>query len=207
MDLLLTDRLTCPRCGPEFGLILFADRLEDRRVLEGELGCPNCRDRYPVREGFGDLRPPPRNAYPHAETCTAPDSPTLMEVGGLLGITEGAGHLALLGRMAGHAAALAEKLPAVEVVGVSADLRGWEEAEGVSRLTAGSRLPFRDRSLRGVALFGDEPTVDREEAARVVAHMGRVVVWGGVEGWSSVLERAGLTVLVSETRAVVAARR
>ena len=60
MHLLLTDRLTCPRCGPEFGLVLLADRLEDRRVLEGALGCPNCRDRYPVRDGFGDLRPPPR---------------------------------------------------------------------------------------------------------------------------------------------------
>ena len=30
MQLLLTDRLSCPRCGPGFGLILLADRLADR---------------------------------------------------------------------------------------------------------------------------------------------------------------------------------
>ena len=56
MHLLLTDRLTCPRCGPSFGLILLADRMNDRRVVDGVLGCPNCRDGFPVRDGFGDLR-------------------------------------------------------------------------------------------------------------------------------------------------------
>lgn len=207
MHLLLTDRLTCPRCGPEFGLILLADRLEDRRVLEGALGCPNCRDRYPIREGFGDLRPPPRIGLHDEETLAAPDSPTLMEVAGLLGVTEGVGHVALLGRMAGHADALAEKLEVVEVVGIASGLRSWDEAEGVSRLIAGSRLPFRAQSLRGAALFGDEGPLDAHELARVVARLGRVVVWGGVDGWDSALETAGMKVLVSETTAVVAARQ
>ncbi len=207
MHLLLTDRLTCPRCGPEFGLVLLADRLEDRRVLEGALGCPNCRDRYPVRDGFGDLRPPPRTDIPDDETLAAPDSPTLMEVAGLLGVTEGVGHVALLERLAGHSNDLAEKLQPVEVVGVSSGLRGWVETEGVSRLSAGSRLPFRDQSLRGVALFGGEGMFEPDEVARVVSRLGRVVVWGGVDGWDSALEGAGLTVLVSETAAVVAARQ
>lgn len=53
MHILLTDILTCPRCGPEFGLILLADELRDRRVHEGTLGCANCRGRWPVRRGFG----------------------------------------------------------------------------------------------------------------------------------------------------------
>ena len=207
MDLLLTDRLTCPRCGPEFGLILIADLLEDRRVLEGALGCPNCRDRYPVREGFGDLRPPPRTGLPDMEPLDAPDSPTLMELAGLLGITGGAGHVALLGRMAGHADALAEKLEEVEVVGIAAGLRRRDEAVGVSRLIAGPQLPFRGQSLRGAALFGGEEPPEVAEIARVVARMGRVVVWGGVEGWESALDTAGMEVLVSETAAVVAARQ
>jgi len=207
MHLLLTDRLTCPRCGPEFGLILLADRLEDRRVLDGALGCPNCRDRYPVRDGFGDLRPPPRTGFTDDQALVAPDSPTLIEVAGLLGITEGAGHVVLLGRMAGHADSLAERLASIEVVGICAGLRSWDEAEGVSRLTAGSRLPFRAQSLRGLALFGGEGMVDPAEASRVVARFGRVVVWGGVDGWASALEGEGLTILVSETTGVVAARQ
>lgn len=57
MHILLTDVLTCPSCGPEFGLILLAERVENRRVLEGTLGCANCRERYGIVEGFADLRP------------------------------------------------------------------------------------------------------------------------------------------------------
>ena len=43
MHILLTDTLTCPRCGPDFGLILLAERIEGRRVMDGHLGCANCR--------------------------------------------------------------------------------------------------------------------------------------------------------------------
>src|SRR5438105_14131419 len=55
MLITLTDLLTCPVCGPEFGLVLLADRIENRRVLEGWLGCAECRERYRVRGGFVDF--------------------------------------------------------------------------------------------------------------------------------------------------------
>ena len=64
MNVALTDHLVCPRCGPPFGLILLAHEVRDRRVRRGEFGCANCRDRFPVEDGFGDLRPPPRGAGP-----------------------------------------------------------------------------------------------------------------------------------------------
>ncbi|MDE2653091.1 MAG: hypothetical protein OXI71_04670 [Gemmatimonadota bacterium] len=60
MNVDLVDHLVCPRCGPPNGLLLLAHDVRDRRVREGEFGCPNCRDRFPVVDGFGDLRPPPR---------------------------------------------------------------------------------------------------------------------------------------------------
>lgn len=60
MNVALVDHLVCPRCGPPHGLLLLAHDVRDRRVHEGEFGCPNCRDRFPVVDGFGDLRPPPR---------------------------------------------------------------------------------------------------------------------------------------------------
>lgn len=59
MHILLTDILSCPRCGPEFGLILLADRIEARRVLAGTLGCANCRSKYAIRDGVADLRAAP----------------------------------------------------------------------------------------------------------------------------------------------------
>ena len=62
MNVALVDHLVCPRCGPPYGLLLLAHDVRDRRVRTGEFGCPNCRDRFPVVDGFGDLRPPPRGA-------------------------------------------------------------------------------------------------------------------------------------------------
>ena len=58
MHIVLTDVLTCPRCGPSFPLILLANRVENRRVLDGVLGCANCREKYPVQDGLGKLRVP-----------------------------------------------------------------------------------------------------------------------------------------------------
>ena len=217
MHILLTDRLICPRCGPGFGLILIADLLENRRVIEGSLGCPNCRDRFPVQGGFGDLRPPPRNTGAAAPDIGAPASPSAIEVAALLGLTDGPGHVALIGDIAGHATALAGLVPGVEFIGIAPGLRGWEEEEGVSRLNAGIPLPFGNRSLRGVGLFAEgelSVAVDPSmagELARVVARDGRIAVWraGGaragsmVREWEEALRAEGLDVLASEEEAVV----
>ena len=214
MHILLTDRLICPRCGPGFGLILIADRLENRRVIEGSLGCPNCRDRFPVEGGFGDLRPPPRSTRDDAPELEPPASPQAMEVAALLGLTEGQGNVALIGDMAGHATALAGLVPGVEFIGIAPGLRGWEEGEGVSRVTTGASLPFSSGSLRGVGLFADREPSIAAELARVLARAGRIAVWsagqseveGGVEEWEKALRSEGLDVLVSEGSAVVAKR-
>ena len=214
MHILLTDRLICPRCGPGFGLILIADRLENRRVIEGSLGCPNCRDRFPVEGGFGDLRPPPRSTRDEAPELQPLASPQAMEVAALLGLSDGPGNVALIGDMAGHATALAELVSSVEFIGIAPGLRGWEEGEGVSRMTTGASLPFSSGSLRGVGLFADREPSIAAELARVLARGGRIAVWsagqGGVEGgvqeWEKALRSEGLDVLVSEGSAVVVKR-
>jgi uncharacterized protein YbaR (Trm112 family) len=207
MHLLLTDRLICPRCGPGFGLILLADHLEDRRVIEGSLGCPNCRDRFPVERGFGDLRPPPRKIGEDVPGLEPPASPPATEVAAFLGLAQGAGSVALIGDVAGHAAALAELVPGVEVIGIDAGLRAWEEGEGVSRLIAGSTLPFDSASLRGVGLFAACDPSLATELARVIAHAGRIAVWGTVREWEQRLTSAGLDVVASQETAVVVERR
>ena len=218
MHILLTDRLICPRCGPGFGLILIADRLENRRVIEGSLGCPNCRDRFPVEGGFGDLRPPPRSTLDDAPEVGPPASPSAMEVAALLGLTDGPGNVALIGGMAGHATTLAGLVPGVEFVGIAPGLRGWEEGEGVSRMTTGAALPFSSGSLRGVGLFADgEPSI-AGELARVLARDGQIAVWGAGQGgvpggeqgavteWEKALRSEGLDVLASDGKAVVVKR-
>ena len=199
-------------------MILIADLLENRRVIEGFLGCPNCRDRFPVQGGFGDLRPPPRSTRDDAPNIEPPSSPSAMEVAALLGLTDGPGSVALIGDLAGHATALAGLVPGVEFIGIAPGLRGWEEEEGVSRLNAGASLPFSDGSVRGVGLLAEseprmagEPSLTGDpsmagELARVVAPDGRIAVWGGVRKWEKALRSEGLHVLASEETALVVRR-
>lgn len=205
MHLLLTDRLTCPRCGPAFGLILRADRLEDRRALDGGLGCPNCREVYPIAAGAGDLRPPPRTALT-PEALEAP-APARVDVAhALLGVAEGPGEIALLGEAARFAPLLAHRVPNLEFAAVHQAVLGWDEAPGVSRVVAGSRLPFADRKFRGVLLEGAASAGLLREAARILAPGHRVVVLDAPEGAAGSLMAAGLTVRLDQDGVVVAGR-
>jgi uncharacterized protein YbaR (Trm112 family) len=207
MHLLLTDRLTCPRCGPRFGLILLAHRLEDRVVHEGVLGCANCRDQFPIVRGLGDLRAPPRGelvAGFAGEPVAAPDrSARLLAQLGILG---GPGTVALVGEPARAAREVAAALPEIHVAAIDSDLVRWPEADRVSRLVAAPGLPFFDGTLRGVAIDGRLGPAWVGEAVRVVAPRGRVVVSPAPEDARTALERAGSSVIASDPETVVAAR-
>lgn len=208
MHLLLTDRLACPRCGPAFGLILLSDRMEDRRVLEGALGCPNCRERYPVRGGAADLRPPPRGPAPVAAPSPAsPDAGETMRLAAMLGITEGPAHVLAAGDALHHAPALSRLVPELEVLVVEPPGIAWEESPGVTRMYVGDVLPLQSRSLRGVVLGGDAVDALLDEGIRVLASGGRLVVLGRPEGVGRRLVDAGLGLLLDQAGATVATRR
>lgn len=207
MHLLLTDRLTCPRCGPPFGLILRADRMESRLVLDGVLGCPNCRDAFPVVGGFADLRAPPRDELGPG-LAGGGDEPAerAQRLVALLGIVGGPGTVALVGEPAALAPEVAAALPEVQVVAVDPDVRHWPETGAVSRLVSAPGLPFFDARLRAVAVDGRLGPTWLAEAARVVQPRGRLVVLRPPEDTRGVLEARGLTVLAAEAETVVAAR-
>ncbi len=204
MHILLTDVLRCPRCGPEFGLVLLADRVEERRIQEGRLGCANCRETYPIRGGEADLRVPGGEALP-AGTEGAGDGEEAVRVAALLGLAEPWGSVLLLDGGAELAEAVAALVPGVEVVAASAAPAG-REARGVTRVAAGLPLPFAPRSLRGVALGGEGAGSALDEAARVVAQGGRVLVREAPEGTAGRLAAAGLSVLLDQEGVVVAGR-
>lgn len=210
MHLLLTDRLTCPRCGPTFGLILLADRMEDRSVVEGRLGCPNCRDSFPIRSGFGDLRAPPRGDPPPGWAGAPPDGGGTEEecerVVALLGITGGPGTVGLVGEPARCADAVAAVGDELHVVAIDPDLRAWPPRARVSRIMASPGLPFFSGTLRGVAVDGRMGDAWLREAARVVVPKGRVVVAHAPSDGGDTLRAEGLTVLAAEAETVVAAR-
>jgi len=201
MHLLLTDRLTCPGCGPQSGLILLAEEVRSRRIIHGRFGCPSCRETYPVEDGFGDLRPPPRPPLgaedPRGDSRPASPEESL-RMAALLGITEGPGTILLWGPAASHAAALSELVGQVEVVAVDPGLKCTPEREGVSRMVSGPGIPFFSGSLRGVILSGEVSELTLEESARVLAPRGRVAVLQGPPGARSRLESLGLKTILEE---------
>jgi uncharacterized protein YbaR (Trm112 family) len=206
MHLGLTDRLSCPRCGPDFGLILLANRIQDRRVLEGELGCSNCRGTYPVREGYADLRVPPRSPPPHPSPEIDPaaaESEDAVRLAALLGVAQGPGTLLMKGPAAVHAPRLAELIGGVEIVVMGAELMEARESEGVSRVIARPRIPFFSDTFRGILLSGKIDDGDLAEAARSAAPSARVVVLDAPEGAARDAEALGLNVLLEEDGVLV----
>lgn len=221
MHVALTDILACPRCGPPHGLILLADAVRDRRVLEGVLGCANCRERFPIRRGAADLRWP-RPAEEAQERGDEAGVAGVAAVGGaggrddvapetaaerlaaFIGMDASGGRsFALVAGWGARAApAMAALVEGVEVVAVEG--AGGPEGAGVSRITVGGKLPFSDRSLRGVALTAGSDAGLLEEAARVLHPMGRLLVEQPAPDADKRLRSAGLRVVARDEMALVA---
>jgi len=207
MHIALTDHLTCPVCGPEHGLILLADRIEERRVLEGTLGCPACRERYPIVGGLADLRPRPAGPLPGPESApTLGPQDRAFRLAALMGVAEGPGFLLVAGDEAALAPGVARVVEGIEVVAVDVALAGWPEEAGVSRVAAGGRLPVRSGSMQAVAVTGRVADGWLEEGARVLSPFGRLVVEPAPAEAEERLRAAGLVVLAREGGTIVAAR-
>jgi uncharacterized protein YbaR (Trm112 family) len=169
----LTDHLRCPADHEEQYLVLLPDRMEQRSVLEGRLGCPVCGRTYSVTNGIldlgGDIADPP------ADTLLGPEALTA-----LVGLSGPGGYIVLVGRPAGAWREVAELNPGVGLVAVNP---GPEvaDAPGISVLRSDT-LPLKSRSMRGVVLgspYGDDPRWVGE-SARVVLPGLRVAGEGQV---------------------------
>lgn len=207
MHITLTDRLTCPRCGPGAGLIVLMDEVADRRVVSGSLGCPVCRERYPISGRVADLRlgdageatgPAPAGvearAEARAEVRAAADDvePGVAGAGGradeaavrvaaLLGLGEGSGFVVLDGPDAlAVAARLRGLAPEYEPVVVVPEAGAAAAgASAVSALMIDAALPMADSLMRGAAYVGAAPAAERlAELVRVVRPTSRVLVDG-----------------------------
>jgi uncharacterized protein YbaR (Trm112 family) len=208
MHILLTDLLSCPRCGPEFGLVLLAERVEERRVLEGRLGCPNCREQYPVRGGELDARLVRDSAaVPGGSAAGArgvDDAGAAVRLAALLGLADARGTVLIAGPGAALAAEVAALVPELEVVALAAAPGGGTEEPGVSRVAAGAGLPFRGRTLKGVALTGGADPVLLAEGVRVLQPGARLVVERAPAGTAGVLAGLGAQVMLEQEGTVVA---
>lgn len=216
MHILLTDALTCPRCGPDFGLILLAERTEERRVIRGHLGCPNCRSHFPIRDRVADLRLG-GSASPDSADSAAParggegDAEAGVRLAALMGLAGASGLALVAGPGARHASAVSALVPELELIAVpaSADSDAADSPDpaaeaGVSRvLASGAGLPFRG-GLRAAALTGGADDARLREALRVLAPGARLVVDPAPAGTADRLRGLGAEVLLDEDGVVVA---
>ena len=205
MHILLTDVVTCPRCGPEFGLIVLADRLEERRVLEGSLGCSNCREEYPIHGGIADLRLRPAESVDGSSGPTPHADPERgYRLAALLGVTGPAGPVVVVSRDPDLVAEVQRHLPDAGVLGVSPTPPPAGAGVGMGWLLSDGRLPFRGRSLGGVALASGDPLPVLDEALRTLSRGARVVVDPAPAGTAAALLREGADLLLEQGGVAVA---
>jgi hypothetical protein len=165
----VTEALRCPGGHPPTQhCVLIPERLEDRIVVEGVVGCPVCREEYAIADGVVAFGPPPES-----DPGPALD-PEAVRV--LLGLDSPGGLIVLVGAVGGAAAGVAAALEGVHVLA----LNGPDDlgpAAGVTRLTSPADIPLRDGTARGIVLDGGLAYAPwLAEAARVTRAGGRVVV-------------------------------
>jgi uncharacterized protein YbaR (Trm112 family) len=168
----LVDHLRCPADHEEQYLVLLPERIQQRSVRAGRLGCPACGRTFLLDDGVLDLG----GAAEAVETATALDPAALVPLAGLGGP---GGYLVMVGPPGDRWREVAELLPGVGLVAVNPGPEIRDEP-GISVLR-GERLPLKTRSMRGVVLgrpYGGDPAWMRE-AARVVLPGLRVVGEGG----------------------------
>ncbi|MCX5764133.1 MAG: hypothetical protein NTU67_05810 [Gemmatimonadetes bacterium] len=173
MHVELVDRLRCPAAHAESWLVAHADRSEDRRILEGTLGCPVCQREFRITEGaawMGDDEP--ASLAPSAVL----DADGALRLAALLNVDERGGLYVLGGSIATAKDALATfdtarwiLLSPPANVSAEATIRG-----------AGDQVPLARGSVRGIAIDRPSATL-ATAAAAALAHGGRLVAPVGTE--------------------------
>jgi uncharacterized protein YbaR (Trm112 family) len=206
MNLSLSDLLTCPRCGADHGLVLLAEVVRERQVDSGVLGCPNCRERYPIAHGVAELRVPKVGAEPDPTPDDGwgegwDDGEWAARLGGLLGLDRSKGVVLVSGPAAVGARSLAGLLEEVEVVAVDRG-EGGGVADEHGGVRVGSVLPFRTASMRGVALTG-QATALLEEGLRVLSPGARLLLEPAGADLRTRVAAAGGAVVLDEGETLV----
>ena len=141
----LTDHLRCPSDHPEQFLVLLPSRMDGRRVITGELGCPVCGTVVRLADGIAD--------WGDATPSVAGTGLSAEAVAAFLGLSGPGGFVLLAGGVTTLAPALARLLPGVRLVLVNPPV-GTADSEDASVLRA-ARVPVRSASMRGAVIGAD----------------------------------------------------
>lgn len=214
----LAESLACPGCGPPQGVVVLVERMEDGRVRDGRLDCPSCGSRYPLAGGSiafgssdvgGSSPEPPRVAAAEEDAIAA---------AALLGIRHGRGLLVVGAGLAPAAERIGELTGGCEVLllgparaSLDGQVRDPAAGEPTGRTVTAltylppGRIPVLSSRATGVVLdSGDAQLI--EEALRVAAPGGRIVVLRPTPEMEEVLSGPSCEILAADPRAIVARR-
>lgn len=186
----VVDAFRCPRPHELTWLVASADRLEDRDILTGELGCPVCGARYPIVDGVADFRP--AGASASGATAAGPsDVPNrAMRAAALLGLTEPGGLVVLAGAWGDAAHEVAALVEGIHVLAVD-PLGAVASGFGVSVARAPDMLPMRPESVRAIALDdAHAAALFLETSVAALKPAGRLLVPAGTSIPGGIVERA-----------------
>jgi hypothetical protein len=141
----LTDHLRCPLDHPEQFLVLLPSRMDGRRVLTGELGCPACGNLVRLADGIADWGDAPASVAATGLTAEA--------VAAFLGLSGPGGFVLLAGGVTSLAPALAPLMSGVRLVLLNPPA-GTPDSEEASVLRA-ARVPLKSASMRGAVIGAD----------------------------------------------------
>ena len=227
MFLELAEALDCPSCRSSVGLVAFATDTQDRRVIQGWLGCPLCELEFPIDGGsidfsgiagpdvateveFGE-RIPPTAPLQWAES----PSDQVVRLAAMLGLGDRDGMVLLLGPgLSSSAVQLTKLAERIEVLCWFDNRKSVESLMTLEELVTGvnpmvgalvSSWPFRTGSLNGIALLS--PVVsDLPEVERCAGSGARFVVINPTEDDVVVLEEIGFTRVAYDNSAWVGER-
>ena len=156
-------------------LVATSDEMVARHIVRGELGCPVCFARYPVREGVVDFSA----GASHPREYAAHESMAL-RVAALLDLVEPGGMVVLAGAWSAAANELLEMIEGVQLLALDYS-RELQSGGALSLALIGDVLPLAAASARGIALDAAHATPSLlAGAARALAPKGRLIAPAGV---------------------------
>ena len=156
-----------------------ADELVARHIVRGELGCPVCGARYPVRDGVADFTADARESSEarivDARLASSTDDGLALRAAALLALTEPGGIVVLAGEWSAAANEILELTENVQLLALDY-VPGMRSGGALSLARIGDVLPLAAGAARGIALDAAHATPSLlAGAARALAPGGRLI--------------------------------
>jgi uncharacterized protein YbaR (Trm112 family) len=171
----LLDLLRCPKAHEDTWLVASLQKVSNRFVQAGTLGCPICKTQYPIEGGVADFTGGVSSPSCELQRATASHrrEELATRAGAFLDVTE-PGATVVLGGVWAYAAEELADLAEVRVIALNPPL-GVAETASVGLVRVAADIPVGAESCLGVALDAWFKSAIIASAVRAVRPGGRIV--------------------------------